>query len=223
MRISKLFLLALAASSVAMSVGTLHVSSVNRPITPGILVAEGDSITFPDAHGYADITWTGITNSTKPAYTNLAVSGSFFSTLTNRAAAADLYRTNNRVNCITVLIGVNDIGGMSDASVTNYYNNLKGYFLDRRAVGWKTIICTVLPRTNANFSAPRATLNTLIKSSQAWYDAVADFGSDATMGPDAAALDLTLYKDGVHPTNLGQTNLASIYSNAVFSINGLIK
>jgi hypothetical protein len=57
-------------------------------------------------------------------------------------------------------------------------------------------------------------------------DAVADYAADPVMGPDSAACNLALYKDGVHPTDNetpddGQAKLEVIYQRAVDSLLGI--
>jgi hypothetical protein len=70
--------------------------------------------------------------------------------------------------------------------------------------------------TNTN----RAAFNKIIRAAVGTkIDAVYDFAADPVMGPDAAACDTTLYKDGLHPTDFGpgsgQSRLELIYAPVV--------
>jgi hypothetical protein len=46
-------------------------------------------------------------------------------------------------------------------------------------------------------------------------DGVIDFAADPVMGTDAAPCDTALFQDGLHPTEVGQANMAVIYGPAV--------
>lgn len=187
------------------------------------LVAEGDSITWWIAPGFG-YPWIAINGQPwQPSFfTNLAQGGSHFSDLTNRASTADSYYTNGHNNVISVLIGANDLGSYTDAQVTNYYNLVKGYLLDRRTKGFLTLICTVTPRTNSGFNTPRNLFNSLVRSDSSWYDGIADFAADPIMGPDWANTNLTYYNiDGVHPTTVGENILGDIYRPVVSNLLNL--
>src|SRR4030095_11344421 len=62
---------------------------------------------------------------------------------------------------LTVWLGTNDIALDGDRATTAY-NQLVSYCQARRAVGWRLIVATMLPRTGTD--AARATFNTNIRS-----------------------------------------------------------
>lgn len=128
----------------------------------------------------------------------------------------------------TVFDCANDM--LSYATAQDFVTVLFSYVADIRATGAKVAVATCLPQqvpsqptNNTRFNARRVEVNNLIRTgvSAGKADAVIDFAADPVMGPDAAAADLTLYKDGLHPTDGcgpgcgGQGKLATIYKAAV--------
>ena len=119
--------------------------------------------------------------------------------------------------CFFVACFTNDItvGARTAAQV---YADIQNYCGKVRTSGGKVIVATILPN-NANTGAQQTTqlsVNTSIRTNWATFaDGLADFANDATMGPQAAAADTTLYGDGLHPTRLGHTYLATIAKNAI--------
>jgi len=111
--------------------------------------------------------------------------------------------------------GTNDL--YYGASATTAYNNLVTYYTARRAAGFKVIVTTLLPRSNAgtpgSFEADRQTVNTNLRNNWASFgDALADVGADANMGDAGDELDLTYYDaDKVHPNQTGNDYLADNY------------
>lgn len=128
---------------------------------------------------------------------------------------------------VTVLIGANDLGDGQYETTQAWLDALWSYVAQVKAgTGAKVALGTLLPicipsmayytdrhaerRTVVN-AAIRAAVGTRI-------DAVYDLAADPVMGPDAAACDRTLYKDGLHPTDGdtgGQGRIAAIYSRTV--------
>jgi hypothetical protein len=91
----------------------------------------------------------------------------------------------------------------------------------RRAAGWKWAPATILPISGATaHNTRRALVNATILSwlGLGYCDAVIDVASDATIGPDAAAANVTYYSDGTHLTNAGQTIAAPYFQTAINSL-----
>lgn len=190
-----------------------------------IYVAEGDSISggngpecYPFLYGAHD----------SPAVigTVWAVGGSSLANLVTRAPLVDAVippNKNGRTFLLSVLIGANDLAaypGASDAAAASAYASALAAYCDaRRAAGFKVVVCTILPRTNATHNTRRALVNAQIVTWAGTHaDAICDFAADATMGPDAAASNTTYYSDGLHPTVTGYGLLEAIIRPA---LNGL--
>jgi lysophospholipase L1-like esterase len=192
-----------------------------------MLQAMGDSITvgFGLTQGYPDLYGDDSTQ-TQLFGVNLGASGTGLTYVEdNLADVLARFATTTRVgkkNILTIQVGANDLVGLDAAGVTAYLVRYAAVCDEVRAAGVSLAIGTVLPRSDlaASFNTNRATVNTAISG---WVgsgvgkhvDAVFDFAGDATMGPDAAASDLTYYQDGVHPTAAGQAILEGIYKTAV--------
>jgi lysophospholipase L1-like esterase len=183
-----------------------------------MVVSEGDSISL----GYNGRTPFGRIATANWPNSRIYIPAQFGGTLQgleDRAAHDDtFYNPGNGHNVIVVLIGRNDFE--SGISTTAFVARLKAYCQARQLVGWTVVVCTLLPSGNQSthylaYLAWRNAVNPLIRSDPSFYDAVCDFAADPTMGPDAAGDDLSLYYDTLHPSQLGQNNLAAIL-NTVF-------
>ena len=206
-------------SSVSQSIASKLLSRglVVKPL-PYYVAVEGDSRTFYD---YSYIRQS-MTNSfgTNVHAGIFARPSSTFTIMTNRVAGIDsAYDSSRSKNILSVLIGVNDWSGIQP---TQYVANIKGYCLARRSVGYKILVCTELPAAGDNhpgWLTNRATINTLLRGDNSFYDTLCDLGADPTMGVDSACSNATYYGDGVHPTTLGATILST---NLVNSLKTLI-
>lgn len=192
------------------------VATVAPNTTTRVYVAEGDSITATDA-SYAYL--FGANASPAVIGANWAVPGDGLAQLQARAADLDACVSDTASDYVlSVLIGANDLAAYTGGAA-QYSIDLAAYCAARRAAGWKVVICTILPRTNATHNTRRAIVNADIAT---WVgvncDAIADFAANADMGDDADASNLTYYSDGVHPTAAGQAVLEPILRAA---INGL--
>ncbi|MGK6322569.1 SGNH/GDSL hydrolase family protein [Sphingomonas sp. DT-51] len=193
--------------------------AATTPVGNGV-VSEGDSISVFWGGNH-----TGIYAASHPKVTfhGKAVGGSGVNDLEARADA-DL-ALHPRV--LTVLIGANDLQGASGARA--WLEQLWRYTARFKAAGIKVAVGTLLPinipeqpRYTALHAERRQIVNAEIRAAVGHeIDAVIDFAADPVMGPDAAPLDKTLYKDGLHPTDGapggagGQGKLALIYAKAL--------
>lgn len=184
----------------------LTVANIDR-----VYCAEGDSISGANA-----LCWPYIygPNSSPRVFGRVfAVSGSSIATMQTRAALVDavlppLADRGSRKFILSVSIGANDLTSLG---ASTWLTNLGTYLDARVAAGWTVALCTPTPTTASGFNTQRALV---LSTMRGWVGtkcaAIIDFAADATMGPDAAASNATLYSDGTHPTTLGQQNLEAI-------------
>jgi lysophospholipase L1-like esterase len=80
-------------------------------------------------------------------------------------------------------------------------------------------ICTHNPRNEITFNANRAIADPVLRlfPSQGKCDFVVDWAIDPTWGPDPAAANQTLYPDGTHPSQAGQSNMEAKYFRPVLN------
>lgn len=197
-------------------------TSISRP---NGLATEGDSISVSWGGNY-----TGIYTNGRPKVRHcaLAVGGGIDAIA---ARAGKVVACNPQV--LTVLVGAH---GLAERTGTDYFlRKLFAYADDLRARGIKVAVATILPEYHADnrqydmiFNRRRAEANAAIRSAVGTHiDAVIDFAADPVMGPDSAARDTSLYRDGTHPTDGcgmgcgGQGKLAAIYAPVVDRLLGL--
>lgn len=181
-----------------------------------VFVAEGDSIssdTFMQSVSGSS-SYAGLYAQSRAGliYHDPATSGNTLFNLQTRSPLPEGYAGLGK-NVLSVLIGHNDITNSYPigGSRAGFLAALATYLDARRTAGMKVVICTLLPSTIVGFNTERNACNAVISG---WVgshcDALCDFGADATMGPDAAASNTSLYVDGTHPTAVGCTNLENI-------------
>lgn len=194
-------------------------SGITSAITTRVVAAEGDSITA-NASSYAD---QFAPNASPVMYGNKrAIGGSTSADMIARATALDAILPTVRTGrkfILSVLIGANDGltgGGFNQAT---WLANLAAYLDARRTAGWLVCLCTITPRADAGFATFNTNRNALNIVLRTWVgthcDAIADFAANATMGPDAAAANASLYGDGLHPTTTGHGHLEGVYRAAI--------
>lgn len=180
--------------------------------------AEGDSITnsylFPASTNYPQLyavdaaynqPFSYFWNNAVPLSTVTGIGGT--PSLNARAPVLDAtFSRTTGTDVLSVLIGANDFD--FGVSTSDFLTQLAAYCDARRLVGWKLVICTILPRTAPGFNAWRNTVNaTLVTWVGTHAAALCDFAADPIIGPDAAASNHALYVsfDGTHPTPLTET------------------
>ena len=193
---------------------------VTIPAMSQFLAFEGDSITDPTtgvaaASKYYYVAQSGI--SPFPQGGNDAVSGSGIATVTSRSATIDSWFapiTGPKV--LFLFLGANDQGD----GASTFVANLKTYCLARKAAspGLKIVLATVLPQTTSGFNTFRNTVNSSIHADNSYYDALADFAANATVGCDSCAASTTYFSDGEHPTAAGHAILGPIARAAIQSV-----
>jgi len=193
---------------------------VTIPAMSQFLAFEGDSITDPT---------TGVTAASKYYYVaqsaispfpqggNDAVSGSGIATVISRSATVDSwFAPIAGPKVLFLFLGANDQGDGATAFVAN----VKAYCLARKAAspGLKIVLATLLPQTTSGFNTFRDTVNASIHADNSYYDALADFAADPTMGCDSCAASTTYFSDGEHPTAAGHAILGPIAKSAIQTV-----
>jgi len=193
---------------------------VTIPALSKFLVFEGDSITDPTtgvaaASKYFSVAQFGM--SPFPQGANDAVSGSNVSNLMTRAPTIDSwFSLVSGLKVLYVFIGANDQGD----GASTFVANLKSYCLARKAAspGLKIVLATLLPQTTSGFNVFRDAVNPLIKADSSFWDAIADFAANPTMGCDSCAANTTYFSDGEHPSAAGHAILGPIAMAAIQSV-----
>lgn len=197
-------------------------SGVTRSSGPRVLILEGDSITASSTN-YGAL----VAPNLSPACFGcvFAGPGSSLAAVNARAATLDkaipLVKPSGSKYITSILIGRNDYGSYTPS---DYAVAVAGWTSARKAAGWdKVVLVTILPSTASGFNTWRNSVNAIFKGA-GWatangVDAICDFAADATMGPDAAASDTSLYPDGTHPSTTAQSTYLEPIYRAV--INGL--
>ena len=112
--------------------------------------------------------------------------------------------------------GTNDMGaGTSGANL--YANTATPFVAFLQGLGFKVVICTILPRADGPWTtameSERTAYNSAVRGNAAAADAVLDLTANAAMG-NGNASDQAKYPDGLHPSSLGYRYLAGAKSGA---------
>lgn len=212
--------LAQVTSNTAAIRSVMSARGVTIPPLPKFLAFEGDSISDPTTGVAASSKYYYVAQSAMtpfPQGGNDAVSGSSIATVSSRSATIDSWFApiaGSKV--LFLLVGANDQGD----GVSTFVANLKAYCLARKAAnpGMKIVLATLLPQVASGFNTFRSSVNSLIHGDNSYYDALADFAADATMGCDACAANTTYFPDGEHPSVAGHAILGPIARAAIQSI-----
>jgi len=186
-------------------------------------VADGDSVT-QQANNY--LVQSSALVSSMRYLANYAVAGSQLSDVVSRKARPDAtLRTaanaGQRV-VYSLYIGINGLssyaGANSTAGATNFANAVLSYIDEKKAFGAsvRALLATVGPiggATGTEHNVRRAIANPLLEAALGTrVDAIADFGGNATMGPDGAppsSGSSANWLDEKHPSSDGSLILAS--------------
>ena len=130
------------------------------------------------------------------------------------------YSADRAKNILVIAAGTNDLlNGTS--SVSDNLDRYYGLLNSARATGWKTVACTILPRSDAaattgSFEAARIAFNADLRAHAASYDALADVAAITGMGAPGDSNNTTYYSpDKVHPIAAGHALLEPVYRAAV--------
>lgn len=192
-------------------------------------VADGNSLSVGYWTSDKTTMWDGvkgITGATPMDLINTGNSGISTTALTARAAALVDPLLNlsvpSKKRVLIVWEITNDLSTIGQTD-TAAYANIKAYCQARTAAGWRVVVCTCLPRTqagiNANFETYRLSVNASIVAnavSEGWAKAVADIGGDATIGATGASDNTTYFNDKIHLKSAGHL-IASTYVTAAIT------
>lgn len=188
------------------------------------IIIDGNSIACAHLGGNAceeGVTGAGLTTND---YYNVAVSGRTTRGLITLAFAQvdSFYDTAfGNKNILILWEGSNDLA-LNASSAASAYQSIKEYCMARKALGFKIIVATILPRNDVDIEARRLTVNTSIRNAktnnESWIDAVADVASDPTIGIFSATSNTAIYYDGVHPAASAHHTLASYFTDALESL-----
>lgn len=151
---------------------------------------------------------------------NYAVHGSVMDYST-RTKYATLYQAG-RPSVIFIQGGTNDLGG-GTTGANLYANSAAPFITYLKGLGYKVVLCTILPRTGSSgwtgaMETQRLAYNDLVRTNSAGADLVLDLASDSVMGPTAACADTSLYGDALHPANGGHAVLGPLYKAALQTV-----
>lgn len=163
-------------------------------------------------------------------YINLSYNGITTEDLAARAAATvDPYYDSSFAAERRILIFwelTNSLRGLGVVAA-DVYATAKAYCQARKAVGWKVIIGTCLPRneagTNPTFEADRIWVNAQIVAnavSEGWADQVADIGGDAVIGAPGACDGSKFESDHIHLNEAGHAIAKAYITAAINAITG---
>lgn len=178
----------------------------------------GDSITY----GIGTTANAGYAQLVKPTlsrpyqFCNLGVPSQLQAS--ESASTYTAFKVTGAKNVCHVFSGTNDIAANGTAAALEPITSALCTAIKSGGIN-KLIVATMLPR-NGGFSAgqdangfetQRQLYNTWLRANYlSFADALADYGGDATMGPQAAASNVSLYADGIHPSQTGHVILAGI-------------
>lgn len=185
-------------------------------VLDGQLVIDGDSISVGGGD-HVNRFWVPIM--TLPGslrVRNLAEGGKTIAGLVSEAAARiDPLLVPGERNVCLIWAGTNDISGGATGAAA--YANLTTYIADRFAAGWDAVVAvTPLPRGVGAITGQYAAYRTLILANAAGASAVSDPIGNATLAADWIAGTNTI--DGVHPNDLGDSQIAPINQPVIESV-----
>jgi hypothetical protein len=200
------------------------------PVTKPLVAIVGDSIangdTVPGVNSWAFMMLGDLSNTSPDVQLlNTSQNGSGIPTVKNSDYSDFVlpwYSASRAKNILIVAAGTNDLasGGNLQDTIDRYY----GLLDSARATGWKTVACTVLPRSDptmaaglAGFETTRTAFNTDVVAHWASHaDALADVAAIPGMGAAGNSNNTTYYNaDKIHPIVAGHLLLEPVYRAAV--------
>jgi lysophospholipase L1-like esterase len=125
-------------------------------------------------------------------------------------------------NILFVQAGQNDLLSTDASTWLTAFSAYLAKFREAIEVSAKLVqlgICTHNPRSDTTFNASRAIADQQLRlfPSQGKCDFIVDWASDPVWGSDAAGANQSLYPDGTHPSQAGQSNMESNYFRPVLN------
>jgi hypothetical protein len=197
----------------------------------GDSIANGDQVPGPQTWAF---TMLGDLANTYPdvQLLNDAINGGGIPMVKNSIYSEDIlpwYSASRAKNVLIVAAGTNDLVSVAGggAFVSDVLDSYYGLLASAQATGWKTVACTVLPRSDfttpaaqSNFDNARAAFNADVVANYANYaDALADVAAISGMGAAGDSTNVTYYSvDKIHPNGAGHALLEPVYRAAVASL-----
>jgi lysophospholipase L1-like esterase len=133
-----------------------------------------------------------------------------------------IYSASRAKNILFLQVGTNSLA-VGGAAVATYIAAIYALADGARADGFKVILCTLLPRSDAGisgtFNADRATYNAdLVANWASHADALCDFAGISGMGADADSTGANYQADHVHPNASGHALMRPVAQAAVVSL-----
>lgn len=128
----------------------------------------------------------------------------------------------SETNILLIELGTNDLG-TDQSSATDLYSTATAYIAWAKSAGFYVALITILPRSLAWTPAQetqRLSYNTLVRQNAAGADAIVDWAADPLMGDGVNPTTSPYYADGLHPTVLGQNELATLDAAALKPLLG---
>jgi lysophospholipase L1-like esterase len=124
------------------------------------------------------------------------------------------------LNILFIQAGQNDLRSMSASMWLPAFSDYLAKFQDAIKSSGKLVrlgISTHNTRNETLFNTKRAIADPALRPfpSEGKCDFVVDWAAHPTWGPDAAAANQTLYPDGTHPSQAGQSNMEARYFRPV--------
>ncbi len=207
---------------------SIDLTQLMAPLTPNI-VFDGDSqsiigVAAPlSATEYGDTFPALVSSGMDPRATlaNIAVSGQTVAGMAaNAAVNVDTRLIASARNIVVFWAGTNDLWQAATATVV--YDRIVSYHRARREVGWKTVVFTIMSRTDVNtpigYEAARVAVNTSIRANWASFaDALCDIDLDTRLQNSANA---TYFADLVH-CNLTGRHVAAGHAKKALGVLGV--
>lgn len=171
-------------------------ANADGPAVPNIVI-EGDSL--------SNTGWTATVSNAiaqPKRFANVATAGETLAQMVTQAATqVDPYlHPDSQANVLSIWATTNDL--VAGTAVTPAITAYVAYCQARRALGWRVVAWTMLPRTGGGgtFEADRQTFNTYLRANHAAFsDALVDVAADTSIGDPGDNLDTTYYEsDAVH-------------------------
>jgi lysophospholipase L1-like esterase len=188
--------------------------SLTSSDSSGQVICEGDSLTVgigaPENLSYPR-QMESLVHIARPKFTvvNVGMNGTTTIEMLERAKfnVDSLFNPALAINIAVFNGGINDIRLLDDDVIT-IVGRIQKWCNDRRAVGFKVVVMTLTPSSYAEenpvVNLMKDTINSLIQASYTSFaDAMADIGTDTTVGQNGEEANPKYYADRLHMTAAG--------------------
>ncbi len=201
-----------------------------QPIAVGALNVIGDSITYGfNASGspltpYSSL--LSLTNATTTGVNNWGISGITMFAISGSEAnrVGPLCKSASGPAVASVFTGTNDFLNISGSTPQSVFGSLTSEIQTLKGAGCRVGVVTMISRRGngngnggAAYDTDKNAYNALILSGAraAGADFIVDAAANPNLGADGANANTTYFQsDGIHPTQLGQQQIANAFSNS---------